>query len=590
MKKVFICLGVLFYLVPFAQAQLSKAQLLADLSQLVQLIDTKHVRPYRLVSKQDFDSVVKQAKKLIKSRQTCDETCYVAFLKVIAALNDGHSVIAYDSREKLFGYLPVTTTWFKEGLIVTRVPQLQARALGKKLVAIDGVSIETVLKKLEKVIPHGNRSRFKKFAYAYLRMPGLLFGLGITQSPQKATFTFAQGKKKFRMLFEHLPDEKYKRTKFVRVDDYLKRVPIHRQKVGDYYWYRYDAALKVFYFNYSRVGNMKNKRASAFARQMWAKVDSLEIDRFVLDMRDNGGGQFGYSMAFTQGILDRPRLNKRGKLFVIAGYNTFSAALDMLRIFEQKTQAIIVGEPPCDYAASSGDPKTYKLNNSGISVQLSSVFHPTVFKNDMRKELILDQQIASSWASYSKGRDDSYEYVLNYVQKPLLPGNAKQYQACLGRFEYDEDRHIIIRKDKGALSIEVSKTLISPLYWQKKNRFITEIQGLRVELNDKNIKLYFPDGKKATFKRAKVQKSALEYLYEGDLAKARPLYSKLAAENPRSPKTTDGRFSNLALFAFFDLRKTDKAKAAKIAKGILNLGIELNQGQAPSCKFALRFY
>lgn len=590
MIKKIITFGLLFAFSFSGLSQVSPADLIADIEQLEGLIETKHIRPYRLVSKKDFQSLMTNSKNVITSKDKCDETCYVEILKIIAALNDGHSQMKYSSREKYFGYLPITTTWFKEGLYVTRVPKEYKHILGGRLKAINGQDIDVVLNKLKEVVPHANDSRFKKYAFAYLRMPGLLFGLGITETPNEAEFMVSINGEDIQITFKNMPKEIYKKTNFIAYDDVSTKIPLYKKKGSKYYWHLYDSINRIFYFKYNRVGNMKGVRASIYAKKMWSEVDSLDVDKFVFDIRNNGGGQFAFSMSFIQGILDRPKINSNGKLFIISGYDTFSAALDILRNLEVKSNAIILGEAPGDYAASSGDPKGYKLTNSQIEIQLSSVFHPTVFKEDMRNEIILDKKIETSWIDYQLGEDAIYNYILDYKKMTPKAISVKKYKDYLGNYEYDEDKNTSIKLLDGNLYIEISKSLTSPLYYFKDNYFTTEIQGMTVELNKKNIKINFPDGKQEKFERTENNKSGLDYLYEGNFEAAKIIYNKIKKDNSNSELIRDGRFSNLALFAFFALRNEDKKNASEIAKGILNLGIELNEGNAPFCKFSLRFY
>ena len=591
MKKLIILvnLSIIFTLPGFSQH--TSAELVADVEQLVDLIETKHVWPYRLVTKADFRAQVEAATRVISSQEQCDESCYVEVLKIVAALNDGHSVVRYNTREQLFGYLPLTVTWFKEGLYVTRVAEEHQYLLGAKLSAINDVTIDEVLEQLEEVIPHGNHSRFKKFAYSYLRMPGLLYGLGITDDPSEAQFTFLlENETTLSVRLQHMTDEVYERTNFLSYSDINPTTPLYSQNSSAYYWSHYDAENRIFYFKYNRIGNMDSQRASDFAAHMWARVDSLEVDKFVLDIRNNGGGQFAYSMSFLQGILDRPKINKSGKLFIISGYDTFSATLDMLRNLEVKSEALIIGEPPGDYAASSGDPKEYILDNTEIEVELSSVFHPTVFTNDMREELILDEIIELSWTDYQNGSDAAYNYVVDYGQEKLPTVPPEKYRAYWGTYRYDEDKHVQIKAIDDLLFLEISKSLRSPLYLIEDRLFATEIQGMTVELDNAAIQINFPDGQVGTFEKIAAGKSALEQLYAGNFAAAKEVYLQIKKDQPDSQLIRDGRFSNLALFAFFELRATDRELASTIAKGILNLGIEINDGNAPFCEFALRFY
>jgi len=589
MRILFISIGLFWFYVFPCLSQVSSMELIADIDQLESLIETRHIAPFRLVTKKKLKSIISKAKKEIASKKECDEFCYVELLKIVAALNDGHSVVKSKSREKLFGYLPVTTKWFKEGLYVTRVPEEYKQILGGHLKSINGVQIDDVLNKIREVLPHGNDSRFKKFAYAYLRMPGLLFGLGITESPGQANFMFSLNGEDTTIVFKNMEDEEYEKTIFISYEDISNTIPLYQKRSSDYYWDYYDSENKIFYFKYNRVGNMKTERASSYAERMWSKVDSLEVDKFILDIRNNGGGQFAFSMSFIQGILDRPKINVPGKLFIISGYDTFSAALDILRNLEVKSNAIIVGEAPGDYAASSGDPEPYTLKNSKIEVQLSSVFHPTVFKGDMRKEIILDKVIEPSWANYSRGEDAAFNYILDYKNQYENSVLTEKDQNYLGVYRYDEDKNISIKSVDGQLLMEISKSLRSPLYHDKKNRFFTEINGLTIEFVKKCIQVNFPDGQKEKFERTNVLKSGLDHLYEGNFEAAKVFYDKIKRDTPSNPLISDGRFSNLALFAFFELRKSNRVEASEIAKGILNLGIKLNDGEAPFCNFALKF-
>ncbi len=590
MKSLCTIVAVFLGLLMPGLAQVSPTDLIADIDQLDSLISNQHVRPFRLVTEAEFRSTVAEAKAAIDVKASCDESCFVELLKVVAALRDGHSVVRSGSREKLFGYLPITTTWFEEGLYVTRVPEQHRGLLGGRLEAINNRPIADVLDALRTVLPHGNDSRFKKFAYAYLRMPGLLYGLGITDNPLGADFTLTVDGESRTATFQHMSDEEYEQTNFIHYDDTVEQLPLYRARPDDFYWYQYDSLSKVFYFNYSRVGNMDDERAFQFAARMWAVVDSLEVDKFIMDIRDNGGGQFAYSMSFIQGILDRPAINQHGKLFVISGYNTFSAALDMLRILEVQTSAIIIGEPPGDYAASSGDPETYELERSGIEVQLSSVFHASVFMEDMRPNLILDQVIPLSWADYQRGEDAALFLIAN--DNLVIPRAApvEPYEDYLGRYEYDEDHHLILKGKDDELWIELSQSLYSPLYPTEDNEFGTEIQGLSVVLRDDQLQLNLSGSSSQYFDRTEDKMSGVDFLYAGDFATAKEWYSAIKAKDPKHPALGDGRFSELALFAFFAHRNEDRERAAEIAKGILNLGIELNDGDAPSCEFALRFY
>jgi hypothetical protein len=63
-------------------------------------------------------------------------------------------------------------------------------------------------------------------------------------------------------------------------------------------------------------------------------------------MRQNGGGDFFVGRKdLIKPLKERPAINQKGKLFVLIGRQTFSAARVNAIDFRKDTNAILVGEP-----------------------------------------------------------------------------------------------------------------------------------------------------------------------------------------------------------------------------------------------------
>ncbi|NNL16136.1 MAG: hypothetical protein HKO81_05800, partial [Flavobacteriaceae bacterium] len=335
-RHLIILAQILF--VSVLNGQMSTESFTKDIDQLYTLIENKHVAPYWNTSKENLLVVIQNAKRNIQDKEICDESCYVEIFKVVSALNESHSYISAKSRYELFGYLPMTNKWFEDGLFIVKTSSEYQEILGHNIVSVNGIDIEIVIEKLKQVIPHTNSSRIKKYIGSYLHLPGMLYGLGISENPSEAMFVFEKNGIQIERTIKKLSPEDEENTTFKTIpsaDSYFQR------NVNDYYWFDYNSEQKLVYFQYNRIGNMKSESSTAFADRLWATVDSVDIDKFVLDLRYNGGGSFPYSLKFIQGIIDRPKINKRGKLFIITGYDTFSAAITMVNQLEQRTQAII---------------------------------------------------------------------------------------------------------------------------------------------------------------------------------------------------------------------------------------------------------
>ena len=589
--KIKVLFALLFLFVTSVHAQFSKAELLSDIDSLEELITTKHVSPYWKNHEENIQAVITEAKTKIRAMDNCDESCLVELMKIVASIQDGHSTISGGSRYDLFGYLPLSTRWFDGELRVMRTIEKHRQILGSKIVAVDGKSISEVLDLLRSVVPQANAYRFQKFVGSYLHLPGLLHGLGITKDAKKAVFSFENGAKTFDLLLEDLPPDEEDKVEFVSYLDNKTERPLYQQNNRDYYWFNYDPTDQLFYFQYNRVGNMKEEGSSAFAQRMWKTVDSLEIHKFVLDLRYNGGGNFPFSLRFVQGILDRLDINRSGRLFIITGYDTFSAAMDMLNELELKSKAIILGEYPCDHPSRPGDPEDYELPNTGIKVYLSSLYHPTAILNDARTSSSLDKEIITSWTDYAAGRDPVLDYIKAYKGAEPKIVAAKSHKDELGNYAYSPTRNLRLKDVNGELWLEISRALETPIYQVSGDRYRTEVPGLELELDSRGLLIHYPDGREMQYQKlTDPGKAAVDLLYEGDFENAKAVLLKIKQNNPDFIDLKDHMMCFMANITYFDLLKYPDVKAAAIAKGILDLGIELNDGKAPFCEYTLRFY
>ena len=571
-------------------AQLTVNQFNSDIAQLEYLIKEKHASPFWKISKEEFESIVENAQENILKSTSNDYKRYVEIFEIIASIKDGHSGISAGSRNKIFGYLPFSVRWFGDEIRVTRTAEKFSNILGSKIIEIDGQSIVNVLDKLRTVVPHANESRFKKFSSRYLRLPGLLFGLGITKNPTKALFTFLKNNEQFNSELVDMPPEEEK-TNFIDYLETIDSLALHQRDNNLHYWFNYDNKTNIFYFQYNRIGNMESERSSPFARRMWAFVDSVKVDKFILDLRYNGGGNFPFCLPFVQGIVDRPSINKRGKLFIITGYDTFSAAKQMLNLLEARSEAIIIGETPGGLPSGPGDPESYKLDNTTIKVLLSSLWHPNVLLNDKRTVFNLDKTINPSWEDFVKGNDTSIEYIKSYDEDLPVIANANKFKSSIGRYEYSLTKHILLKNKDDELYLDISHSLTTPLYLTNGNTLNTEMVGLSVQILNDQLKLYLPDGSNQICKKIDDSElSAIDYIYENNFEKAEKIYLDIKSRNPEYIELKDHLISFMANIIYFDLIKYAEIDAKEIANKILNLGIKLNDGNAPFCEFAKRFY
>ena len=191
--------------------------------------------------------------------------------------------------------------------------------------------------------------------------------------------------------------------------------PLYHRRPERWYWYEYLEDSRTLYLQYDRCRNQPDEPSiKKFARELFAFVDAHPVDRFVVDLRRNTGGNFHYNEPLVEGIRRRPAINQAGKLFVITSRTTFSAATLAAIALERGTEAILVGEPSRGRPNGYSDEKHLRLPNSNVEVNYSPIYREAMPELGDAWYLPVDLPVEPSFADYRAGRDPVLAAILAY--------------------------------------------------------------------------------------------------------------------------------------------------------------------------------
>ncbi len=560
---------------------------LEDLEVLDNLIKTKHVKPYWVNTESTFEAVLKNAKKLIQQKGVSQEAIALEFLKLIATIKDGHSSLSGSNRYELFGYLPFSAEWFGDKIYIIRAHPKYKQLLGAEITAVNGRPIDKVMELLEMVVPHANTQRFKKFSPYYLHLPGVLYGLGITSENRKAELTIrAPDGKKQKVKIEDIGDE----------EDLLDFIAepersLYAQKPDRPYWFKYFKEDSILYLNYNRVTSINEDNVWAFCERLFQFIEDNPVDKFIVDIRENGGGSNAYSTPIWYGIINNPKINQAGKLFVITGYKTFSAAINFACYLEQKSKALFIGEPVCDHPIHPGDPDSFELPNSKFKINLSQFYHESSFYMDERTTMSPDITVDMSFEEYSRGQNPIIDFVKRY--KKSSPELLKTINPkFLGTYQFSPYEKLDLIKTGDAYAIKIGNQLQSPLYLGKNGLLETEIKGLQIDLSsNENLAVIYPDGKKRQLSKTNSESADLyQFFLDGRMKDAYSLLLSIQNSGIDTKIWKDYALTQLALEVYYDLKGKNQDLAKQRAREILNMAIELNPNDNEYASYSLRFY
>jgi C-terminal processing protease CtpA/Prc len=186
--------------------------------------------------------------------------------------------------------------------------------------------------------------------------------------------------------------------------------PLYMQSPALNYWYSYLDTYKTLYLKYNSCQNMSSQSFSDFAQGIQDFMATHIVEKFVIDVRNNGGGSSGIISSLF--FLQSSALNQKGKLFVITGRQTFSSALMNAIQFRQNTNCLLIGEPTGGKPNSYGEVLSFTLPNSGVVVQYSTKYFQMM--DDDPLSLYPDNDIELSIQDFAQGKDPVMDFILNY--------------------------------------------------------------------------------------------------------------------------------------------------------------------------------
>jgi hypothetical protein len=374
-----------------------------DLRYFSAQLQKRHKNVFHTVSREVFERAVADLDAAIPSLE--DHQILVRLAQLAAMVGDGHTRVQL-ARD--FHRYPILLYWFGEDLRVIAVAGKEyERALGARVVAIGGMPIDQVMSRVVTCFPCAEAENdwyVLNTSPAYISLPEVLHALGVVPEVEKARFLLRDDEGEEIEL--ELPavavtpgaPQQFRRPAATE--------PLTRQRPGERFWFTWLPDSKTVYVNFRGYEKLGEK-----ARELFAFVDANPVERLVIDMRQNGGGDFFEGRKnLIKPIEQRPKINQKGKLFVAVGRSTFSAAMVNAIDFRKDTQAILVGEPIGERPNSYSENDEMTLPNSKIVASYSTRYYQFVEQDVPAVEP--DRRIDPSWESYRTGRDPVMDWIL----------------------------------------------------------------------------------------------------------------------------------------------------------------------------------
>ena len=410
----------------------------ADLKYLDATIRSVHPAPFHRVAEGDFAKAVGQLDRALPTLSP--QKIVVRFAAIVALLNDGHSRLALDNPITAHGQaFPMRLDRFADGIHAVAVTPDARQLLGLRLVRIGSLNAEAAWDSLAGIASGDNIfSRWAAVPYL-VTVPGVLEGLGLSSGDSLTLAGVTDHGDTVRLTI-HAQAAGQDRRWFsegwtgpagatVTMAPSGDRAPLSERHRDETYWYTVEG--HQLYAQVNAVQNaadavhlgdqMEKTSFGGFTDRVLARLDSGGIDRMVLDLRYNDGGNNDLVRGMVAGLAARPAINQRGILFVVTGRTTYSAAMNFTSLLEDRTAALFVGESPGGSPRHYGDAVNFTLPNSHLGFRVSTLrWEIGVRPTDIRQVMEPDLPAPPTASALAAGRDPAMEAIEGYSRQPAL--------------------------------------------------------------------------------------------------------------------------------------------------------------------------
>src|ERR1035441_9111600 len=387
MQRIFLAAALLIC-APARGFAITAVQWQSDLQYLVSHLRSTHPNLFFHVSAQDFNAAANDLNQRIP--QLSDAQITVEIMKLVAMVGDAHTSV-YSP----FPFLPIRFRWFSDGLFVNAAAPEYGRALGAKVIEIGNLPVKQAYDAVSTVISHENDQWVREVTETYLGTPELLAALGVTS-----------GSGPVRYLFQDVSGTRFEMQVSPSSSDLLWPpdstngiVPLWRWNYSLNYWFQYLPTTHTVYLAYNRCAEMPDLSFSGFLDQVLAFIRQQPVNRVVVDLRNNTGGD---SRVF-QPLLNELSRNAdlRRKVTAIIAQATFSGGVMAAAALAYQFGIPLIGQPSGGRTDLFGNTVQFGLPNSGLSVTCSTQFfiaYPGYTGNSLRPDVPVPMSSADYFA------------------------------------------------------------------------------------------------------------------------------------------------------------------------------------------------
>ncbi|MEO8344638.1 MAG: hypothetical protein ABI607_02985 [Betaproteobacteria bacterium] len=427
-----VILLILAHIVPVQAADekvsprtLSAAQFHQGVQLAWRKIVDRHPAPFRIHSKARYEAEV--TRMMQRASDISEARAFIEMSRLIGMLPDGHNWVSVDDNSLLFSKAVQLRFWqFADGLYVRAAAPSQASLLGAKVVTIGGMPIAEAWTLIRNAVGGGEQISTTR-AQIYVEIPAFLEALGLAPSDNEVVLGLilrdgtATTKTIRAKQYENYSDVWNTSAQWTTPENWLepdgakRALWFARRDVA--FWSTYLADSRSLYvaFNKATIDpdnpwNPKDDKLRPFLTELFKRTQSDDVDRLIIDLRNNNGGDSALWQPLVHHIIRAERLFAPGRLFVITSRLTESAAVAWAAKINMHSPALFVGEATVNPPNFDNDPagrrrESYHIPGSAVNFRIANMIEYWSDSGDDRDALYPDIPVSMRWSDFINGHD-----------------------------------------------------------------------------------------------------------------------------------------------------------------------------------------
>jgi len=383
----------------------------SDLAALLPAMDRIHPDLDHGTSRAELDAAV--AALSARAGSATDDELLVGLLGIVALVSregcDSHTgAFVWGNGTYPTTSLPLRLWLFDDEVVIVDALAPHESLVGGRIDAVEGHPIADVLAALDPIIPRDNAQTVRLLTPRYLLMPEVLRGLGLADDgPVSLSVSLADGASRIDDVTP-IPMASYNAWAGL----YGLSLPADPSvrwlsRLDDALWWETLSDGRTVYLQANRMQPLD----AATLAGLRAALTAPGIDRAIVDLRNDVGGEV-LVVDQLAGVLADPVVVAPGRLFVLIGRNTYSAASLLVARLERETDATLVGEAMGGCPTLYGDPESVTLPGTGIVVDVASRLEVGVDPDDPRLTIEPDARAILTVEEWRERRDPAIDAIV----------------------------------------------------------------------------------------------------------------------------------------------------------------------------------